>query len=112
MATIFRDTSGKVVWAEQAVDPCDVCGEPADAAWYGKANIHVCQECAINALPKLIADAIEAKSNESNEVSRFARFGRQMLQSYFRGVAVAVGHIRQERERVAAEERYARTGTV
>ena len=38
---------------------CSICGQPAASAWHGEnATIAVCSVCAIDALPKLIADAL------------------------------------------------------
>ena len=38
---------------------CDLCGQPATAAWGGNRTIAICGACAVEALPVLIADAVE-----------------------------------------------------
>ncbi len=40
------------------IGKCFVCGNKPDAFWVGHAEVFVCRECAINVLPKLIADAL------------------------------------------------------
>jgi hypothetical protein len=41
---------------------CMLCGQPAAAAYGGDHTIAVCGECALEALPVLIADAVEIPS--------------------------------------------------
>ncbi len=48
---------------EQTVrDPatvCSICGEPIwTAAWVGMIELHLCRRCAVEVLPRIIADAI------------------------------------------------------
>ena len=38
---------------------CMLCGQPATAAYGGDHTIAVCGECAVEALPTLIANAVE-----------------------------------------------------
>ncbi len=37
---------------------CDICGHNATAMWSGKESIFICRRCAVDVLPRLIADAI------------------------------------------------------
>lgn len=37
---------------------CSICGHPAIAMWNGINEVFVCRDCAINILPRLMADAI------------------------------------------------------
>lgn len=37
---------------------CTICGEKATGYWHGEGLVEVCHHCAIDVLPKLIADAI------------------------------------------------------
>ena len=39
---------------------CFACGEKPDAFWKGQETVNVCQSCAIEILPKLLADSVIA----------------------------------------------------
>ena len=45
---------------------CFNCDKPAAAVWHGVhgvgSHVEVCSDCAINILPRLIADAVPVKS--------------------------------------------------
>src|SRR4051794_34452415 len=43
---------------EMAGSKCSICGEDAVAYWHGDTPIFICQDCALDALPKLFADAV------------------------------------------------------
>lgn len=38
-------------------DTCSICGAAASAAWEGQERIAICPQCALEALPALLADA-------------------------------------------------------
>jgi hypothetical protein len=70
VGTIFRDPDGhtkpETYSAIYSNESCNVCGEPADAQWAGHESIGICEACAINVLPRLIADAVRARFGESH----------------------------------------------
>lgn len=37
---------------------CNICGHEAAAMWNGEKDIFICPHCAVDVLPRLIADAI------------------------------------------------------
>lgn len=37
---------------------CVFCGKRADAVWWGNGYTRVCKQCAVDILPRLIADAM------------------------------------------------------
>lgn len=69
---------------------CHICRRPATAVWHGDGEIAVCPTCAVEALPCLIADAIELPICNEEERSKFvfervtATFWRAMTHRLFR----------------------------
>jgi len=47
---------------------CIICGSPAAAVWVGEETVAVCKRCALEILPKLIADAV---LNSLGDIDRF-----------------------------------------
>ncbi len=41
---------------------CFCCSRKAQAVWHGQETVHVCESCAVEVLPALIADAVHAGS--------------------------------------------------
>jgi hypothetical protein len=103
MATIWKTAKGELIHHGpdvepvlsrelfgQAVEMCDFCGRPRATAWWQahQAVISVCRECAVVALPALIADAVigEAAVSEAglrvdiaNVLRRFCAAARLAL---------------------------------
>lgn len=47
-----------MISADSGQASCSICGCCADASWVGEVEVHVCRSCAIDVLPRLMADAI------------------------------------------------------
>lgn len=60
MAVLRRDADGhgECDGAHVPDDKCMMCGSPGDAAWYTSPPVVVCFRCAVDILPRLIADAM------------------------------------------------------
>jgi hypothetical protein len=49
-------------------EPCFHCGKIAQAYWAGNTSqVYVCHVCAVNILPKLIADSLDAYTIEHTD---------------------------------------------
>jgi hypothetical protein len=63
--------SGKVGsegWPPYIGDKCSVCGKKPSAVWAGEDFILICPECAKDALPRLIADALTQDDSEYGKI--------------------------------------------
>lgn len=50
-------------------DKCSICGGDAVAKWVGETDVNVCRHCAVNILPRLIADAtVDGERSEYGEI--------------------------------------------
>lgn len=59
-----KDILGKVQFSE-GDDKCAFCDRKPTAYWHGiNANISVCESCAVDILPRLIADAINIEAHD------------------------------------------------
>ena len=56
--------------AEPNAEYCALCRAPASAARHGDHVVAVCPDCAVNALPALIADAIELPAGRGFDVAK------------------------------------------
>ncbi len=81
MATVWRKTRGELVHIAPGVEAsltrelfglnvevCSICGRRRATAWWrGQTILSICRPCALDVLPKLLADALvgEGPSNES-----------------------------------------------
>jgi ribosomal protein L37AE/L43A len=48
---------------------CSVCNKPASAMWRGATDLFICQECAVNILPRLMADAIVQPHTKMHQIT-------------------------------------------
>ena len=55
----------------QHAEYCHVCGKPAAASWHGAQVIAICEECAVNDLPSLIADSIALHPGRGSDRTKF-----------------------------------------
>jgi hypothetical protein len=71
----FHDKNGREVPAFTSelwhgVDVCSFCGQPYAAAWWlGHQPISVCRKCAIENLPRLLADAVAGENADGPNVA-------------------------------------------
>ncbi len=75
MSTIFRDSQGQPIKTKDLPGcmekcRCSVCDGPSDAWWGAAGIICVCYQCALDALPALIADAMCAKGTSTDLLTR------------------------------------------
>lgn len=85
---------------------CTICSRRATAMWSGVGGeIFVCQCCALDTLPRLIADAVIA-----DVVQRLPEgVQHEMDNAFYRGLAVAaVGELRQLKSAALASLRCSR----
>jgi hypothetical protein len=95
MTAIIRDLDGHITNDEDVQgrlpdgeNDCCVCGRPANAVWTAGPSILICCVCAVDVLPKLIADAV-AGGGVMNTVA-FRHIEGEMLLNYWRAVANAM----------------------
>jgi hypothetical protein len=67
---------------------CCICGGQSVACWAGKQMLEVCYHCAVNVLPKLIADAVVGKDSVDVRVPKSR--AEEVLANYWYGVAWAI----------------------
>ena len=65
---------------------CAVCGESATALWHGAKPIAICETCAVDVLPTLIADAIFLP-NDVRSVDQAQRQLEKITSVYWKAVA-------------------------
>jgi hypothetical protein len=105
MSTIFRDIKGQPIeqMTGHASKKCDMCDRvPPDAFWVGHRTISICYHCAIENLPRLIADAMRARSRDR---SWLLRTRDQMLERFWYAAALALAGETPTHESVAQAAR-------
>jgi hypothetical protein len=88
---IPRDANGCVIndGHRDFDEPCNVCGGRSRAMWCCEKEIYVCSECAINTLPRLIADAVCAAYSRT-QASTFERIETEITRNYWKALAFAL----------------------
>lgn len=113
MTAIIRDPDGHAIndpylHAPESED-CSMCGmHRANAVWHlwnHGPDLLVCGECALNSLPKLIADAMSGAAGGALATGVFEHNERVMLLSFWRGAAAAIAGAIQWRTRTAVAGR-------
>lgn len=66
-------------------DLCDVCDQAATARWRGNRNIAICSTCAIDVLPKLMADAIDLSPDENFDRAKTSL--ERIVRTFWRAMA-------------------------
>ncbi len=70
---------------------CFYCGETANATWHGCGeNVNVCRQCAIDHLPRLIADAIFLPNRQRGKSSGAAHHAQKQLTEIERNFWTAI----------------------
>jgi hypothetical protein len=73
------------------VQRCCLCGEPPSAYWRGEVVIAVCSRCAVEVLPKLIADAIVGPHcGHKTVIPRLVEAGRRAAAAFWKAAACAI----------------------
>jgi hypothetical protein len=108
MSAITRSINGKPydeVLASHA-GPCFVCQNPADAVWIGYQNVSVCRSCAVNTLPRLIADTVAAQHQAGADYRVFEETEREIVAAFWKGATASLaGKIRKAQLLLAARRR-------
>jgi hypothetical protein len=118
MATIYRLTLGERWFDESgqeapaftrqlypAVEVCSFCGEPHASAWWrGHQTISVCRKCAVEDLPRLLADALAGEHADApNVVGSLHRALEQAEKNFWMAsccaIANAAERAKERRER-------------
>jgi hypothetical protein len=111
MGTIFRSSrgasygmgEGRISDVEifgESILKCSFCGKPnATASWQGTlVNVSCCRECAVDVLPRLMADAFVGEhGHRSNMISTVMLLLDKALVAFWRAVSGAI-HRTQLRE--------------
>lgn len=66
---------------------CSICGGEPNAMWGGREPIFVCRTCALEILPRLIADAI---IDDYRNYEHFLIYRRKAKTSFLEGVTKAL----------------------
>jgi hypothetical protein len=105
MATIYRFTKGESCYDESGqeapaftrqlypgVEVCSFCGEPTASGWWrGHQSISLCRRCAIEDLPRLLADAIAGeRADAPNVVGNLQRAWEQAESRFWQAACVAI----------------------
>ncbi len=73
---------------------CTVCGKPATAIWDGPSDrIAICQECAIVALPALLADAVYVPPSTAAH-DQLKRYMERAELAYWRAMALRLAKLK------------------
>jgi hypothetical protein len=97
MARIDYDRRGRPLDAMAAdyARPCTLCGGDRGrtaAYWVGVEEIYICLCCAVDYLPKLIADAV-ASVHIPTGTPVHVRYEEKILREYWRAAALALGRL-------------------
>lgn len=107
MGVIMRDEDGHPLsdhHSQKGKCVCCVCDNLASGYWSCKASIYICSSCAIDVLPRLVADAYFAAN--PNWPGGYEKCEREVVISFWKGIASAQsGRIHGLLNRVAKESR-------
>jgi len=86
--------SKEFIEASEGQMVCQICGKEPDAVWTGQKEVVICLNCALNVLPKLIADAV---ANRRVKISVFKTMWEEAEKNFWYATACQLAHsTRQE----------------
>jgi hypothetical protein len=118
MAVIFRRRKGELLqlgYEEEArttlslfgpkVGVCTLCGEDSAVGWWrAHEDLRVCRACAMDALPKLLADVLVGEwTLTTHTLPLVGRGLQEFLLSFWRAVAIALSRVAEVDRREAQE---------
>jgi hypothetical protein len=114
MAIVFRRTKGENLYQPKLaqevpaftrdtwgpeVETCSFCGAPQAAGWWhGEQRVSVCRTCAVQTLPRLMADALVGEREDFRHV--YASLYRELLEAERHFWMAACGAIALAAQRV------------
>lgn len=89
---------------EQVKEGCSFCGRKASAYWVGATTVRVCEQCALNVLPKLASDAVDLPRNPDKAREAARHMGADLKHRFVLAVDARLERMRESKRRISARQ--------